>query len=81
MININSKISQCLIFGDYELYYIRRVDKKVEYTFRNIQSANIVTKLFNTTAEADKLIAIALGEDLPDYDKAYLKLRSGAAGL
>ena len=59
--------------GEYELYYIRRVDGGVEYTFISLESMNQVKKKFPTTKEADDLIASALMEDLPDYQEAYAR--------
>ena len=61
--------------GAYELYYIRRNrEGLVEYTFLNRTTNTKHLLEFKTTAEADMLISVLLGESLPDYSKNYQEM-------
>ena len=58
--------------GQYEIWYIRpKKDGKVDYTFLHSSSRQSVVVEFATTREADKIISVFTGEDLPDYDQRY----------
>jgi|10_taG_2_1085330.scaffolds.fasta_scaffold00440_4 hypothetical protein len=54
----------------YMLYYIKKVDEGVLYTFKS-DDGDLIDKPFKSTADGDRFIARLLGENLPDYGKFY----------
>ena len=54
----------------YTIAYIKKVENGVEYTFKS-GKGKIVTEVFESCNDADKLIANMRGETLPDYDSFY----------
>ena len=58
--------------GVYELYYIRpKPDKKIEYTFMNVSNRQTIIIPFESTRDADNLIATFTGDEIPDYEQRY----------
>lgn len=58
--------------GRYEIWYIRpKKDGKVDYTFLNAQTRQTTVVEFASAREADKIISVFTGEELPDYDQRY----------
>ena len=55
----------------YSLFYIKRQDDKVIYTFSEAGSDVKIQKEFASTKDGDLYIARLLGEQLPNYDKFY----------
>ena len=58
---------------EYNLYFIQKIDKGIQYTFRSTTGERDVVKLFETAGEADGYISRIKGERLPDYDSFYEK--------
>lgn len=59
----------------YTLYNIQKSGDDIKYTFTD-NTGEQLNLTFNTSAEADKCIAIALGEQLPEYENFWAQ--SGA---
>ena len=59
----------------YTLYNIAKSGDGIKYTF-TVNTGEQLNLSFNTTVEADKCIANALGEQLPEYENFWTK--SGA---
>jgi len=57
----------------YTLYYIKKSDDKVLYTFKNDSDGEIFHMEFDSAGAADLYIAKLLGDSLPDYNKFYEK--------
>lgn len=58
--------------GRYEIWYIRPTKTgTVEYTFMNSNNRRTTSVEFANAREADKIIAVFTGEDVPDYDQRY----------
>lgn len=55
----------------YSIFYIRRTDNGVQYTFTEDGGDGKIEKQFANTKEGDVYIAKLLGDKLPDYDKFY----------
>jgi hypothetical protein len=56
---------------EYSLYYIRKVDEGINYTFNDEQTGDKTVVTFESALKADQYIAKILGEKLPNYDKFY----------
>ena len=59
----------------YVLVYIKKLDEKVEYTFKS-SKGKIVTQLFQSCNDADMFIAKMRNEILPDYESFYKNLKN-----
>tara|TARA_B100000214_G_C23920442_1_gene605769 strand:+ start:939 stop:1259 length:321 start_codon:yes stop_codon:yes gene_type:complete len=54
----------------YTIVHIKKVENGVEYTFKS-GKGKVVTEIFQSCNDADKLIANMRGETLPDYNSFY----------
>lgn len=63
--------------GNYTLHYIRPLRKpgeqlgKIEYSFLNTDTREVLKINFENTNHADKCISAIKGESLPDYESLY----------
>jgi len=56
---------------DYSLYYIKKTEDGIDYTFNDEQTGEKTVVTFESALRADQYIAKILGEKLPNYDKFY----------
>lgn len=59
----------------YTVVYIKKVEDKVEYTFKS-SKGDVVVETFASCNDADKFIAEMRGEQIPDYENFYKNLKS-----
>ena len=63
--------------GSYVIYYIRKKKTGViQYTFINEDTGLKLYMDFDSTTQADELVAKFKGENLPDYEDYYASLES-----
>ena len=66
--------------GNYTLHYIRPLRRpgedtsKIEYSFVDSDTKDVIKINFDSTSHADKCISALKGETLPDYESIYEKL-------
>lgn len=66
--------------GNYTLHYIRPLRRpgeelgKIEYSFVESSTKEVVKVNFDNTSHADKCISALKGETLPDYESVYEKI-------
>jgi len=77
-LELNRLSRQFTTAGTYSVFYIRKLYKKdkIQYTFINEDTGERHTVDFDTTSEADMLIAKLKGESLPDYEDYYASISS-----
>jgi hypothetical protein len=59
----------------YTLVHIKKVDDKVEYTFKS-SKGGVVVETFTSCNDADNFIAEMRGETLPNYENFYKNNKS-----